>query len=126
MSSIRKVQPLVDDLLHALRSGLDTEEEAATPGPSHQLDQFVVNAVGASAAAPGKLLVRSQHGFTKEHNAFAVYGKHVVYQVERVDSVGGVDSAHLRKHPLRALQAEATAKEIVGGAESAGERAATS
>jgi len=47
-----EIEVLAYYMLHAGRSGFDTEENALAAGPGHQVQQFLVNAIGAAAAGP--------------------------------------------------------------------------
>src|SRR5262249_54244400 len=119
---IVQVEPLVDDLLHPRRAGLNAEENATASGSGHQSDQRLVDAVRARAAAPGELFLAFQQRFTERLHPFAVDREHVVNQLERADAIRLPDPTHLGNHARRAFQPKTATEKIVGRTKRAGER----
>src|SRR4029079_13018554 len=111
---------LVDYMLQSLGTGLDTEEDAGASCSRHQLQQLIIDAIGARAAAPGKLFSAFKYGVTKCHHLLAVDGVHVVNQTEISQPVFVFKRRNVGNHPGRRLQTEVASEEIVRRTEGAG------
>jgi hypothetical protein len=112
----------VDDFLHSRRTGFDSEEDPFAAGSNHEVEQFFVDAVGASAARPFKTLARSEHAFAKRHDLPPIHGEHVMNKPESPNWISLGDSTHVLQHSTDRPQAELAPEEVVGRAEGAGKR----
>src|SRR5215510_10283263 len=85
LDSLSQIEFLVNHFLQTLRTGLDAEEDTGASGARHQLQQLIIDTIGAGTATPGELLPACEYGLTKRHHLLAVDGVHVVHQAEIVE-----------------------------------------